>query len=114
MSKTPPRRVYREGHVVQRTDGIPWVKTSEGWKAEHRRIMELREGELQPGWKVFHLDNNLRDDPKAFNDPKNLTIIKCRTTKWVKFKRTRVLYEPPIKKADKYKQFVPAKAATKS
>lgn len=104
MAKVIPRRTYQAGSVVQRTDGIPWVKTSEGWKAEHRHIMELRlNRELEEGEKVFHLDNTLRDDPKAFNDPKNLAVIKCRTTKWVKLVRSRVLYEP--KKEGQFKQY---------
>lgn len=105
MSKYIQRNSYIVGHVVERTDGIPHVKTGEGWQAEHRHIMELRLGrELEEGEKVFHLDNTLKGvDPKAFNDPKNLAVIKCRTTKWVKLSRCRVLYEP--KKEGQFKQY---------
>lgn len=95
MSKPLPRRSYNVGTILQRTDGVPYVKTAEGWKAEHRLKMEHLEGELEPGWRVYHKDNNLRGiDPKAFNHKDNLVIIKCRTTKWVKLVNSRVLFEP--------------------
>lgn len=105
MAKHVPRRSYQVGSVVERTDGISHVKTGEGWRAEHRHVMELRLGrELEEGEKVFHLDNTLKGvDPKAFNDPRNLAVIKCRTTKWIKLVRSRVLYEP--KKEGQYKQY---------
>lgn len=112
MAKGAPRRTYQDGTVIQRTDGIPWVKTDEGWKPEHRRIMELRlSRDLEEGEKVFHLDNTIRDNPKAFNDPKNLAVIKCRTTKWIKFKHSRVLFEP---KKTEFKKFSGVKQAAKS
>ncbi len=94
MAKIIPRRSYNVGTVLMRTDGVPHVKTEDGWKAEHRRIMELRMSrELVEGEKVFHLDNTLKGE-KGFNDPKNLAVIKCRTTKWIKLSHSRVLFEP--------------------
>lgn len=112
MPKIIPRRSYQVNTVVQRTNGIPHVKLKEGWKPEHRHIIELRlNRDLELGEKVFHLDNTLRDDPKAFNDPKNLAVIKCRTTKWVKLKSSRVLFEP--KKEGDYKKYSVAKQPQK-
>jgi hypothetical protein len=88
-------RRYVPGTVTIRSDGYTFVKTADGQKAEHRLIMEHRLGrDLEKGEKVMHLDNTLRGvDPKAFNDPKNLAVVRCRTTKWVKIK-CRVLHVP--------------------
>lgn len=105
MRKIMPRRTYAVGTVLLRTDGVPHVKTPDGWRAEHRHIMELRLGrELDEGEKVFHLDNTLRgEDVKAYNDPKNLAVIKCRTKAWIKLSHSRVLFEPkPGKKLKEY------------
>lgn len=88
-------RRYVPGTVTIRSDGYTFVSTADGQRAEHRLIMEHRLGrELEKGEKVMHLDNTLRGvDPKAFNDPRNLAVVKCRTTKWQKVK-CRVLYAP--------------------
>lgn len=97
-------RRYNVGTVVMRRDGITQVKTSDGWIPEHRFVMQNRlDRDLELGEKVFHLDNTLRGE-KAFNDPRNLTVIKCRTTKWVKLVRSRVVYEPK-KGASRYKEY---------
>ena len=106
MPTNPPRRSYTLGTVVMRTNGITHVKTRvqtpEGdkakWIAEHRLVvMQRMERELEPGEKVHHLDNTLLGE-KGYNDPKNLVVIKCRTTKWKKLTRSRVVYEPKQEK----------------
>lgn len=99
------RRVYSVGAVVERPDGIRYVKTKEGMVAEHRRIMQLKHGDFQPGWRVIHLDNNLRGE-EEFNDINNLVIQKCRTTKWVKLKHSRVVFDPEKHAKRKYKEYV--------
>lgn len=100
----PIRRHYNQGSVVMRTDGITHVKTKMGWVPEHRHVVQMRlNRDLEAGEKVFHLDNTLKGE-KDFNDPKNLTIIKCRTTKWEKLKHSRLIYEPK-KDSKKYKEY---------
>lgn len=96
---------YTLGTVVIRSSGYTFVNTRRGQIAEHRLIMENVLGrELEPGEKVIHLDNTLRGvDPKAFNDRKNLNVVKCRTTKW-KPVRCRVLFSPTEKKFPKYRE----------
>jgi hypothetical protein len=107
MSQLPPRRSYNVGTVVMRRDGITQVKTREGWITEHRLVIQQRMNrDLEPGEKVFHLDNTLRGE-KDFNDPKNLTVIRCRTTQWVKLTRSRVMFEPK-KEKDTYRYVRPA------
>lgn len=85
-----PHKEYPIGAVIVRSTGYTYVKTREGLVAEHRLKMELREGRSlvrakdQQGYaeKVMHLDNTIRGT-EEFADPKNLTIIKVRTTKWI-------------------------------
>lgn len=100
---------YPLGTVVMRTTGYNYVKTREGLIPEHRLKMQLKLGhELvkasdDQGWahKVFHLDNTLRGTD-AFNDEKNLTVVKVRTTKWTAM-RSHIVYMPkkePVKLAD--------------
>lgn len=106
QNNNAPRRSYNLGTIVMRTDGITHVKTKGGWLPEHRHVMQLRMGrDLEAGEKVFHLDNTLRGE-KEFNDPKNLTVIRCRTTKWKKLIHSRVVFQPKNEKA-KYREFVP-------
>src|SRR5262245_50878979 len=101
MANTHQRRSYNLGTIVMDRDGIAKVKTREGWIAEHRHAMQIKlNRELEPGEKVFHLDNTLRGE-NGFNEMHNLTIIKCRITKWVKFKHSRVVYEPRQEKVFK-------------
>jgi hypothetical protein len=104
MPQLPYLHSYNLGTVVMRRDGITQVKTREGWIAEHRLVMQQRmDRELNEGEKVFHLDNTLKGE-KGFNDPSNLTVIKCRTTKWEKLQRSRVVFEPK-KDQIKYREF---------
>lgn len=56
------RKVTRQGYVLVRTD--------EGWKPEHRVVMERHLGrKLRHGEHVFHLDGDRQN-----NDPANLTL----------------------------------------
>lgn len=99
-------RNYSVGTVIRRRNGYNFVKTRDGWKAEHRMIAELKlvDRELEPGEKVFHLDNTLRGED-GFNDKNNLAVIKFRTTKWTNFVKSKILYVPD-KEPVKYKDFV--------
>lgn len=104
-TKTVLRPRYRTGTVVMRRDGTVQVKTKEGWIPEHRLVMEHQLGrELEEGEKVFHLDNTLKGE-EEYNDRRNLTVIKCRTTKWINLVKSRVMYIPR-KDVTKYKEFV--------
>lgn len=97
MRSQQAQRRYKYGDGVERGDGYVYVKTRDnGWMAEHRHKMSLRM-ELGPQHRVMHLDNTLRGiDPEAFNDEKNLAVVIVRTTRWVKLKRTRVVFGPSL------------------
>jgi hypothetical protein len=74
--------------------------------------MQRMDRDLQPGEKVHHLDNTLLGE-KGYNDPKNLVVIKCRTTKWKKLSHSRLVYEP--KEARPLPEFAPrTKNATRA
>lgn len=108
MSNTH-RRSYNLGTIVMDREGITKVKTKQGWIAEHRlKMMQRVDEEWKQGWKVCHKDNNLRGED-GFNDLDNLVLIKCRTTKWTKFKHARVMFEP--KQEKKFKAMGELKAA---
>lgn len=86
------RRAYPVGTKVQHTTRYVHVKGADGkWKAEHRWIAELQllDRELEPGEKVFHKDG-LKDN----NDPGNLVVIRFATSKFVKLKKSVVLFIP--------------------
>jgi hypothetical protein len=101
MSSTQLVRNYPNRTKVMRRDGNVFVKVGGAWKAEHRLVAEfkLANRELMPGEKVCHKDNTLigEDD---FNDAGNLVIIRCRTRKWAKLKKSKVIYlpKPDLKK----------------
>lgn len=94
------------GTVKMLTSGTVVVKTRKnGWVAEHRLVKALKLGrDLLPNEKVFHIDNTSRGED-GHNDDKNLIVIRHRTTQWVKFSQTKILYIPK-KEPVKLKEFV--------
>lgn len=105
MSSTPTiGRNYKNGTKILRRDGYVFVKVGGAWQAEHRLVAsyKLIDRELLPGEKVYHKDNTLRGED-GFNDADNLVVVKFRTTKWAKLKKSKVIYVP---KNDTKKDFV--------
>lgn len=96
MSSMQIAHVYPNGTKIQRKDGNVFVKVRGEWRAEHRLIAEFKiaNRELLPGEKVCHKDNTLLGE-NGFNECDNLVIIKCRTRRWVKLKKSKIIYMPP-------------------
>lgn len=90
--------MYREiGTRVQHRNGYIHVKV-EGddgkptWVAEGRRVWELKNGDLEEGDRVFHVNGDRTD-----NRPGNLAKVHFNNVKFVFLKRSRVLYTPPTR-----------------
>lgn len=101
----PILRRYPVGAVVQRRDGKVYVKTKEnGLVAKSRMIAAVNSKvinggeELQPGWRVVHL-NMATFGTDDHDKPENLAVIKCGAYKWEFLKRSRVLFLPKNKLA---------------
>lgn len=95
MSYFPKQRNYPVGSKVQHTTRYVHIKQDDGsWKSEHRWMMEQKVlgRELEPGEKVFH-----KDGSKDNNAPDNLVVIKFSTEKFVKLKKSVVLFIPKFK-----------------
>lgn len=90
---------YIPGTIIQYRDGQIKVKTEEGIVPRSRvvaatsnKVMNGGE-ELQKGWRVCHLDMSTFGT-KEHDDPNNLVVIKCRTTKFQFLKASRIIFEP--------------------
>lgn len=93
-------RNYPVGSVVQHRNHYIHIKTSDGeWSSQHRWMAAMKgdvpgkDGDLQPGEKVYHL-NGKKDD----NDPKNLIRIQFDTTKYYlkPLKTSQPLFIPTV------------------
>lgn len=84
------------GAVVQHRDGYAYVKTEEGWIAEHRIVAALKveRRELMTGEKVYHKDGNREN-----NKPDNLAVIRFNTTKYRLLPAPRLLFMPKAREA---------------
>ncbi len=86
---------YPAGTRVQRRTGYIYVKTDEGLIAEGRRVYELTHGELEPGYRVFHMDGD-----RTNNSIRNLSAVKFNTTKFTMLKESKVLWMPKVGRKD--------------
>lgn len=86
---------YPLGTKVQHRNGYIYVKTDDGLIPEGRRVYELTHGELEAGYRVFHMDGD-----RTNNSPRNLSAVKFNTTKFVMLKESKVLWMPKAGKHD--------------
>jgi hypothetical protein len=95
MSSPSIVRNYPNSTKVMRRDGNIFVKVGGEWKAEHRLIAEFKllNRELLPGEKVCHRDNTTIGE-EGYNEDANLVVIRCRTKKWTKLKKSKVIFLP--------------------
>jgi hypothetical protein len=105
MSK-PLMSRYPVGAVVQRRNGVVQVKTEKDGFVSKARLVAANSSkvvgggqDLQPGWRVMHLDMSTHGE-EGHDDPSNLAVIKCRTYKFVFLKLSRILKLPKVKMAD--------------
>lgn len=105
------RHRYIPGTIIQYRDGHVRIKTADGLKALSRVVASTSSKvvnggeELKRGWRVVHLDMSTFGT-KQHDDPTNLAVIKCRTTKFEFLKAAKILFEPktesrPIKALEK-------------
>lgn len=93
------RHRYLPGTVIQYRDGHVRIKTEDGLRPLSRVVAATSEKvlgggqELQKGWRVVHLDMSTFGT-KQHDDPSNLAVIKCRTTKFEFLKSSKILFEP--------------------
>ncbi len=107
MSGQPLMPRYPVGAEIQYRDGHVKVKTAEHGLVPKSRVVasissKVVNGgeELKPGWRVVHLDMSSYGEPDH-DRPENLAVIRCRTTKFVFLKTSRILFLPKTKGASK-------------
>lgn len=92
---------YPMGTRVQHRTGYIFVKVQDDegnlkLMAESRRVWELKQGPLEPGDRVFHMDGD-----RTNNDIRNLAKIHFNQTKFMFLKQSKILFMPTIWVIDK-------------